>query len=87
MNLIVAIKRIKGRSVKPPPSDGVLKNVRRKDNELLVIVEHGGDVRTARIASQLSFDFLILLRHILLQHWGESLSTVQNIEVDFGGLA
>ena len=50
------------------------------------MVEHNGVICTAQIGSQLSEDFLILLRHILLQHWGEGVSVVEDIEVNFDDL-
>jgi hypothetical protein len=61
----------------------VLKNVRRTGNDLILFAEHGGVVYTGKINTQLSEDFLILLRHILLQHWGEPLSAVKDVEVNF----
>jgi len=65
---------------------GVLKNVRRMGNELTLILECNGATCTAKIGSHLSEDFVILLRHILLQHWGEPISAVEEFEVDFGDL-
>jgi hypothetical protein len=65
---------------------GLLKNVRRIGNELTLILECDGVIFTATIGSHLSEDFLILLRHILLQHWGEPISAVEEFEVDFGHL-
>lgn len=62
---------------------GVLKNVRRTGDELTLIVDHKGATCTAKIVAQLSDDFLILLRHVLLQHWGEPISTVENFEIKF----
>ena len=61
----------------------VLKNVRKMGAEIALIVEHNGASYTAKVDSQLSADFLILLRHILLQNWGQPLSVVEDIEVDF----
>lgn len=62
--------------------NGVLTNVRRMGNELMLIMEFNGATLTANIDSHLSADFLILLRHILLQHWGETLSVVENLQLD-----
>src|SRR5262245_2033704 len=61
----------------------VLKYARKSDDDLIVILEHEGAICTAKIA-QLSEDFVILLRHILLRHCGEPISAVENIEVTFG---
>jgi len=49
-------------------------------------VELNGVTYTAKIATQLSEDFLILLRHMLLQHWGEALEAVENVDVGFNHL-
>ncbi len=68
------------------PTDAVLKNVRRVDNNIIIIVEHRGAICSAKVTPQLSDDFLILLRHILLQHWGEPMSAVENFELSFGNL-
>ena len=65
--------------------DAVLKNVRRAGNELTLVVEQNGVIYTAQIGSQLSEDFLILLRHILLQHWGEPIADVESVEINFNG--
>src|SRR5262245_47384418 len=73
----------KGLPISPAPSDGILKNIRRVNNDLLLIVDHNGGIYTATISSHLSEDFLILLRHILLQHWGNPLSAVEDLEIDF----
>jgi hypothetical protein len=63
--------------------NGVLQNVSRKGTELTLILECNGVICTAKIDSALSEEFVILLRHILLQHWGEPISSVENIEVNF----
>jgi hypothetical protein len=63
--------------------NAVLKNVRRKGDELTLIVDHRGTTCTAKIGAQLSDDFLILLRHVLLQHWGQPISAVENFEIKF----
>jgi hypothetical protein len=64
-------------------TSGVLQNVRRMGNELTLILECNGVICTAVITSHLSEDFVILLRHILLQHSGEPISAVENVEVNF----
>jgi len=66
--------------------NAVLTNVRRTGNDLILFVEHDGVVCTGRVSSHLSEDFLILLRHILLQHWGEGMTVVEDVEVNFDGL-
>ena len=66
--------------------DAVLKNVRRAGKVLTLMVEHNGVICTAQIGSPLSEDFLILLRHILLQHWGEPIADVETVEINFSGL-
>ena len=65
---------------------GILKNVRRMGNELTLILECNGVIFTATIGAQLSVDLLILLRHILLQQWGESMESVENIDFDISNL-
>ena len=67
--------------------DAVLRNVRRAGEELTLVVDCNGLICTATIESNLSEDFLILLRHILLQHWGEPISAVEDLEVNFTDLA
>jgi hypothetical protein len=71
----------------PAPSvedkNGVLKNVRTQPGGLTLMVDQNGVIYTARIVTDLSEEFLILLRHILLQHWGEPMDVVENIEIDF----
>jgi hypothetical protein len=62
---------------------GILKNVRRMGKELTLISECNGVIFTATIGPHLSEDISILLRHILLQHWGEPISSVENVEVIF----
>ena len=63
--------------------NGVLQNVSRKGTELTLILECNGVICTAKIGSAFSEEFVILLRHILLQHWGEPISSLENIEVNF----
>lgn len=63
--------------------NGVLKNVRTQPGGLTLMVDQNGVIYTARIVTNLSEDFLILLRHILLQHRGEPMDVVENIEIDF----
>ena len=64
---------------------GMLKSVRRMGNELTLILECNGVIFTATIGSHLSEDLSILLRHVLLQHWGEPISAVEDLEVSFTG--
>jgi hypothetical protein len=78
--------------------DGQLSHSRRDNQEwgveecsvlprgLLLVVDDNGVICTATIASNLSADFFILLRHILLQHWGEPMEVVENIDLNFGQL-
>ena len=49
----------------------VLTNARRLSDSLNLTVELDGVVYTAKFTATLSEDFLILLRHILLQHRGK----------------
>ena len=65
---------------------GVLKNASRRSDNLTLTVELNGAVYTAKIAIELSEDFIILLRHILLQHWGEAMEAVENVDVGFNHL-
>jgi hypothetical protein len=65
------------------PTDAVLKNVRRLGNELLLILECEGTTYTAKAGAHLPENDLILLCHILLQHYGLPLSEVENFDVDF----
>lgn len=65
---------------------GVLTNARRLFDGLSLTVDHNGVVYTAKITAHLSEDFLILLRHILLQHWGEPMKVVENFDIGFGHL-
>ena len=64
----------------------MLKNASRRSDNLTLTVELNGVTYTAKIATQLSEDFLILLRHMLLQHWGEALEAVENVDVGFNHL-
>ena len=64
----------------------VLKKVRRSGDKLVLILEHNGGICSAQIGSQLSVDFLILLRRILLQHCGKAISAVENCEIDVAAL-
>jgi hypothetical protein len=61
---------------------GVLKNARLCEG-LVLAVELNGVIYTAKITTRLSTDFLILLRHILLQHWGEPITNVEDVEIGF----
>ena len=76
-----------GGSISPTEiTNAPLKNVRRAGRELILMVEHNGSVCTATFGSSLSEDLIILLRHILLQHWGEPVSAVEHIEIDLAAL-
>lgn len=66
--------------------DGVLRNVRRSGKELILILENNGSMIMAQVNPQNSEDFVILLRHILLQHIGEPMSVVENIDMVVGVL-
>lgn len=59
---------------------GVLKNVRRVSRALILVIDCNGVICTATIAPSVSEDILILLRHILLQHWDEPIRLVAEIE-------
>ena len=60
--------------------EAVLTNVRLSDTRLTLISQMNGVTFTAKTDDfVLSVDFLILLRHILLQHYGEPISVVENI--------
>jgi hypothetical protein len=70
------------RSVSPTVirNEAVLTNVRLSDTRLTLISQMSGATFTAKTDHfVLSVDFLILLRHILLQHYGEPISDVENI--------
>jgi hypothetical protein len=62
---------------------GVLKNARLSAEGLTLVSELNSVVYTAEITARLSEDFMILLRHILLQHWGEPITNVENVEIGF----
>jgi len=62
---------------------GVLKNVRRFVGGLTLLVDYNGVIYTAIIDSNLSEDFLILLRHIMLQKWGEPMEVVESSDIGF----
>ena len=62
--------------------DGVLKYVRRFTNRLSLVVDYHGVFYRAEIFANPSDEFLIRLRHILLQHQGEPMEMVENIEID-----
>jgi len=66
-------------------NEAVLTNVKLADNHLTLISQRNGATFTAKVdTSLLPQDCLVLLRHILLQHWGEPLSAVEALEVDLG---
>ncbi len=62
---------------------GVLRNVRRLTNGLLLEVEHEGTICLATVESpDLTEDDLILLRHILLQYYGGEMRIIANLSFD-----
>ena len=65
--------------------DGVLKNVRLLDDSLGLVVEYKGAICTATVMPNLSKDAVILLRHILLQHFSQPMEVVEKIDIDFNG--
>ena len=70
------------RSVSPTliQNEAVLTNVRLSNTRLTLISQMNGATFTAKTDEfVLSADFLILLRHILLQHYGEPISAVEKI--------
>jgi len=64
----------------------VLKIVRCFTNRLTLVVDYNGVFYRAEIYGNPSDDFLIRLLHILLQHQGEPMEMVENIEIDFDHL-
>jgi len=64
----------------------VFTNARRLSDGLTMAVEQNGVAYTAKITAHLSEDFLILLRHILLQHRGEPMKVVENFDIGFSQL-
>ena len=67
---------------------GLFQNARRVAGGLSLEAAHGGVICTARInSSEMSLDQLILLRHILLQHYREPMRIVADLEFDFRHLA
>ncbi len=65
--------------------DGMLKNVRLLDDNLGLVVDYNGVICTATVMTHLSKDTVILLRHILLQHFGQPMEVVEKIDIDFNG--
>jgi len=65
--------------------DGVLKNVRLLDDSLGLVVDYKGAICTATVMPNLSKDAVILLRHILLQYFGQPIEVVEKIDIDFNG--
>ena len=61
---------------------GVLRNVGRSHNTLTFVVDCNGVICTATIDPQLPEHTVILLRHILLQHYGESVAAVEDLNVE-----
>jgi hypothetical protein len=62
---------------------GTLTNVQMLDGSLRLVVDYMGTSCTGTISPGLSKDALILLRHILLQHYGERMEIVEQIDIDF----
>ena len=65
---------------------GVLKNVRLLRDGITLIMDHNGVIYTSKITPHLSEDFLILLRHILLQQWEQPMEVVENSDIGFDHL-
>ena len=63
--------------------DGILKNVQTLDGSLRLVVDYKGISCTATILPGLPKDASILLRHILLQYYGERMEIVEQIDIDF----
>jgi len=63
----------------------VLKNVRLLDDSLGLVVDYKGAICTATVMPNLSKDAVILLRHILLQHFSQPMEVVEKIDIDFNG--
>ncbi len=75
---------------KPTPEKisrgGLLRNVRLLGrHDLSFVVDHKGATYTATVTPNLPEDTLILVRHILLQQWGEPMNVVEEIELGFDG--
>ena len=66
--------------------NGVLKNVRRSVDTLTLVVDCNGVICTATISPNLPEDTLILLRHILLQHYGQPMAVVEDLDIDLQGV-
>ena len=66
---------------------GIVKTVRPLfGNVLIIVVECKGELCTSTITAPFSDDILILLRHILFQHYGERIENVENLNIDFEGI-
>jgi hypothetical protein len=63
-------------------NDGVLKNVRLFRDGLTLMVDHKGVICTTIVTPQLSRDALILLRHILLQYYGQPMAVIEAMDID-----
>jgi hypothetical protein len=78
-----------GNSPTPPEisKDAVLKNARFSNDGLSLTAEHNGVVYTGIIARSLNLseDFLIMLRHFLMQHWGDPIEVVENFDLESNG--
>lgn len=62
---------------------GIFQNARRVLGGLNLEVEYRNVICTARInSSDMSLDHLILLRHILLQHYREPMRIVADLDFD-----
>ena len=62
---------------------GLLKSVRRLPDGLAFAVDYKGVVCTTTITPRISEDNLILLRHVLIQYWGQPMEVVEAIDIDF----
>lgn len=62
---------------------GSFQNARHSIDGLSLEAEHEGVICKATITSaELSKEDLILLRHILMQHHGEEMSVIANLNID-----
>jgi hypothetical protein len=53
---------------------------------LTLVVDCNGVICTATISPHLPEDTLILLRHILLQKYGEPMAAVEDLDIDLQGV-
>jgi hypothetical protein len=68
-------------------TNGVLKNVRRSTDNLTLVVDCNGVICTATVSDPyLAEDTLILLRHVLLQRYGEPMAVIEDFDIELGGM-